>query len=809
MTYRLALIADLIEADAGASTTANPTEAGYWKRIALAAESLAGAGTSANTGKPGYQRRTADALETLAGATTTANRTEDGYVRRMVAALEALGTTPVTGSWLYQLQLALDEYVSGPPPADYFVTTDAELVTAVAAATSGQIIELADSGTFTAQANINGKTGITLRGETYGVPHLTAGLTATSSTGCKVLGLKITRTAPNNTASYSNLGVVEIGSSSGIEIGYCTIQSNDLDAITMQDGSSGSLYFQGYRGISGSTVGSFNIHHNDIGDCYRGISVIATTGTTNYIEYNTGLDFYQNPCETAAGAGATIYIRHNSWAGIWANVADSGAPHSSVMGFSAQAAWTPIVIGNILLASTWRRFNSTGSAAGTWGTGSGPKFNDTTSPTNAMHYTNAVFGWNICAVDDSIGFEPSLGNFAVFYNTIVKDMTSGVPATAPAMNFHDIGAGSYCCKNVVINQLAGSHAGSLGGPNGIHDDWYTKSWDNIVLRPNGLAGTSTGDLNSYSFHFDGPTFTDLTVSNIVTAFTPKVGSYLTSEGIGAVGTGYDWTARSYSSLPTFTKPKTSNATGTTPALTQFDGTNDWMQVAGTAPVIDMTNRRALTIALYASWDGVDTGTGSYTDSSGTDYAIVRKPTSGLHKMEVRYKNTAGAVICEIDSNGNSSVLTNGFGQRSTDGVQLWVFTLNQTTGRFFLMRGKEIDPFPIVTTFKDDNMANTRTSFGIMGQNDLSPPTGTGLVNGRFGRMLITDEFIDLSVAANHDSIVATDGTPADWGSNGSNLTGTQPRFYVYGDAASLNAGGLNYGSSTDTTTMTGSVTNA
>lgn len=35
-------------------------------------------------------------------------------------------------------------------------------------------------------------------------------------------------------------------------------------------------------------------------------------------------------------------------------------------------------------------------------------------------------------------------------------------------------------------------------------------------------------------------------------------------------------------------------------------------------------------------------------------------------------------------------------------------------------------------------------------------------------------------------------------------MTGTQPRFYVYGDAA-----GLNYGSSTDTTTMNGSVTNA
>jgi hypothetical protein len=138
-----------------------------------------------------------------------------------------------------------------------------------------------------------------------------------------------------------------------------------------------------------------------------------------------------------------------------------------------------------------------------------------------------------------------------------------------------------------------------------------------------------------------------------------------------------------------------------------------------------------------------------------------------------------------------------------------MFTVNQTTGRFFLMRGKEIDPFPQVATLKNDNMANTRTSFGIMGQNDTSPPTGTGLVNGRFGLMYITDQFVDLNTAANHDDIVATDGTPVSWGSNGSGLTGTQPRFYVYGNAASLNAAGLNYGSSTDTTTMNGSVTNA
>jgi hypothetical protein len=97
-----------------------------------------------------------------------------------------------------------------------------------------------------------------------------------------------------------------------------------------------------------------------------------------------------------------------------------------------------------------------------------------------------------------------------------------------------------------------------------------------------------------------------------------------------------------------------------------------------------------------------------------------------------------------------------------------------------------------------------------MGQNDVTPPTGTGLVNGRLGLYYYTDEFVNLAVAANHNSIVATDGTPADWGSNGSNVTGTQPRGFVKGNAAALNSGsGINLGSSPDKWVMTGAVVDA
>lgn len=690
----------------------------------------------------------------------------------------------------------------GGASADFVVTTDAELVTAMAASTAGQIIECADAGTFSNRADMTGKTGITLRGETSRGPLLAAGINATSTTNCVIHGLRVVRTAPNSTAVYTNDHVIETGSSSGLEVYDCEISSNPLSGITMQAGSSGSLYFQGYCGIgdAAGTTGSFNIHGNSIHDCFRGVNLFCTTATTGYIERNTIIDCYQNPCETTGGAGATIYIRHNDCLGIWANAAaDSGSPHSSTMGFSATAPWTPIVIGNILIAGPDRRF----AAHGTYGGSSGPKFNDTTSPTDGMHYTDVICAWNICAVEDSLGLEISLGNFAVFNNTIVKEPF--VSTVYPTFSFHDIGPGSYACKNVVLTQSTGILSGVSGGPNGIHSDWTTLSFDNIVLRPNGLGTTATGDWNCYDTQFVGPSFTGLSIENIVDMFTPLAGSMLEGRGAGAVGTGYDWVNRSYSSLPTFVKPRTTNPVGTTPALVQFDGTNDWMQMTATAPFLDWADFTKVTWAFYATYDGADTADCVLAESSSTDWTIRKLPTVNVRTFRFRFKNASNAAILEIDSS---------FQQLAADGAdpatRLWLFTVDLSDGSFYIMRGKEIDPFPKVLTFRQGSIAGSRVGHAIMGSNDTTPPTGTSLYNGRLGLFYMTDQFIDLSIQSNHNTIVATDGTPADWGATGNNLTGTQPRGFVKGDAAALSAGGgINLGSSPDKWILTGSITDA
>lgn len=693
----------------------------------------------------------------------------------------------------------------GAPPApayDRFVTNDIELANAIAASPgTSWIIELADAGTFTARASVTNKTNITLRAQTRRGPLLPAGLDLSGSTNIVVDGLRVQRLAPNDTSSYSNSHVIETGGGSGLLIEDCEVSSNPLSTIIMQDYGPSAVpvpstkYFQGYSGIGDAAGVTTNtvITGCYIHDCYRGInwSVSGTcTASLNKIE-----NCFQNPCETSPGTvGANFDFLHNDYIGTWANPNDPGNPHSSVLGFSAPIQWGTIrVIGNKLIAAVGRRF----AATGVYAAASGPKFNDPTG--TQMNYTNVIYAWNIVSANDGIGLELSYGRMQAFCNTNVKDNLAGSPLT-PVWNFHNIAAGSFAAKNIAPGYGLGA-----SNTNGVHQDFITNSWDNVSAMPAGLGVVVAGDLNAYDFHFTGPTFDSPTLENVVDRFTPKPTSYFATEGMGAIGTGYDWTTRALPGTPTFTKPKTSNAAGTSPALTTWDGTNDWLQLVGAAPLLGMTNRRALTIIFNATYDGADNLDRYYAESAGIDFTVRKVGTSG--RIRYRFKNNANAAICEIDS---SPLFTQKLADGADPATRTWTFSINMTTGRFFIMRGKEIDPFPGVTQLKNDDINNSRAQMAVMGQNDTSPPAGTGVIQARLGLFYMTDQFIDLGVAANHNAIVATDGRPADWGANGSAVTGTQPRAFIKGTAAELSVGGgINLGSSAQKFVLTGSITDA
>lgn len=107
MSATLASIATDLETAAGASTSANANEAGYWARIAAAAEALAGASTTANANPQGYRLRTAIALESIAGTSgAEENANETGYKKRIVDALEVQAGAIGTGSLDYRMMIA-------------------------------------------------------------------------------------------------------------------------------------------------------------------------------------------------------------------------------------------------------------------------------------------------------------------------------------------------------------------------------------------------------------------------------------------------------------------------------------------------------------------------------------------------------------------------------------------------------------------------------------------------------------------------------------------------------------------------------
>lgn len=106
MSATLAIVATALETAAGSSTSANPNEPGYWKRIAVAAETLAGTTSTANDNQAGRMKRAAVALESIAGTSgAEENASEAGYKKRIVEALEVQAGAIEVGSFDFRMML--------------------------------------------------------------------------------------------------------------------------------------------------------------------------------------------------------------------------------------------------------------------------------------------------------------------------------------------------------------------------------------------------------------------------------------------------------------------------------------------------------------------------------------------------------------------------------------------------------------------------------------------------------------------------------------------------------------------------------
>lgn len=276
------------------------------------------------------------------------------------------------------LSLAATGYgAGGPAPADFIVTTDAEFATANTAATAGQIIELADIGTFTALTLTNA-TGITVRGETYRVPTVRS-LTINGAQNATVTGLKVQANAvPSGAPKLVDL----LGNCNGVVIEDCLIRGGNpwggyanfdptvtdgprmgssVDGWSATNPYASDLWYGIGSSGSGATLpyGSITIRNNTITDLGGGVKFGNGTGGTMALKINGNVigRCYQDIISIIIGATSlpitALEVCGNELFDSFAQAQDNANPHSDaiqigVVGASSYSFAGWLIAGNIM-----------------------------------------------------------------------------------------------------------------------------------------------------------------------------------------------------------------------------------------------------------------------------------------------------------------------------------------------------------------------------------------------------------------------------------------------------------------------------
>lgn len=257
-------------------------------------------------------------------------------------------------------------------PADFLVTNDAEFATANTTATAGQIIQLQDSGTFTALTLTNA-TGVTVRGQTSQVPVVRS-LTINGAQNATVTGLKIQA----NSVPASSPKLIDLrGNLTGLVIDNCYIRGGnpwnsyaDFDPTVTDTARMGvnptwgatnpyatDLWYGIGSGGSGATLpsGSITIRNNTLLDLGGGIkwAVGTTASGTLKINGNTIGRCYQDQISLIFGATSAevtgIEICGNDLYDAFAQPQDNTNPHGDAIQISCVGVY-PFPMPNWLIA---------------------------------------------------------------------------------------------------------------------------------------------------------------------------------------------------------------------------------------------------------------------------------------------------------------------------------------------------------------------------------------------------------------------------------------------------------------------------
>ncbi len=593
-------------------------------------------------------------------------------------------------------------------------------------------------------------------------------------------------------ADASGGGVIEVPGSTQITISKCHVYSESLITAPMQGGGTGGVNYEMLKAVSNESVACTTL---TVDSCFLeqvNYGVYASgTGTT--VTANVILDVYTNFCELY-GDSSTSLFQNNICEGVWANGTDSGNPHSSVFGATPGNVNVSgmQLLDNILLVGT-RRHDLRGDK---YGYATGPKFNDIDP---SKDYSNILVKGCVICVNGNIGLEyfenndsGAGGNTSQFdYNTLVIDPNTYPPSLqVPGLDYHNVGTAVYARYNT---QHAAAESTTLLDTD---SSYFVNSFNNVgSLSGNGSGFTAVaGDVAYYSALFDGPTFTGVTRSNVLTKFNPKAGGRLTRDStpIGAIVSS----ALRGGVYPAITKPTPSVAAGVELQAVAFDGTADQSVCSKGADssLLGMTTGDEFCLVFYLNVTSANSADTYWLTAAGTNLAVRRLPNSGI--IRVTAKNSTPAQCLEFETSLKAT---------STDGPSVWVITGKFSTYEIWVSKNGVIDPHLNMKQCKGGAW-NYNSSYLVL----MGPVTGSSnRTAAEVYAFWMADKYFDLSVQATLDKFTCQDGRTPDWGADGKTLDASC-KAYLTGAASAWNAvsPGFNLASATSTRKflMTGAV---
>lgn len=374
---------------------------------------------------------------------------------------------------------------------------------------------------------------------------------------------------------------------------------------------------------------------------------------------------------------------------------------------------------------------------------------------------------NLIVCNASIGFEFAYAKDCVLaYNTIVTDQTN--TGAFPQINWHDEYTGNTVAKNISCGFARLSPSGQ--NP----PDFFASANDNLVLDITATSGAA-----AYAGMFvgralgGGADFQLIDAYNALAAFTPNPSGRVAS-GYGHAAY-YNFSTRVSSYPATPTPPASTIALGVNTSRVHFNGStfSRWTGTSGLA-LLEMTNANQLSIV----WQGrMGTGTDNAT------MTLIGAKNSAFVLTRIASDNHLRLTLA--DASGTTAQIDTSFTLTEADGLVVLAFSLDINAYKVYASKGGLVDGFLGVswngTPLRLTNASQTVT----IGANY----SGSAFLTGDVGAVAVHDAFIDLSTSAGLSKIVAQDGRPVAYGSDGSTLFGSAARVAVNGNAAAWNAG--------------------